>query len=106
MISERLVSPAICYLPSGTLYLHCDWHVNHLIRQQLDEIFGADAFVNEIVWHYFGFKHDKRREILPRKHDTILVYSKSEEHVWNVQYTAPSTGIRCAFQKGQDRPIV
>ena len=69
----------------GTLYLHCDWHVNHLLRGILDDVFGADRFVNEIAWHYFGFKRKTARNF-PRKHDTLLVYSKSEDYTWNVQY--------------------
>lgn len=85
MMSDRLRLIRELLSPSGALYLHCDWHVNYLIRSVLDEIFGTDSFVNEIVWHYFGFKRKTARNF-PRKHDTILVYAKSEEHVWNVQY--------------------
>ena len=70
---------------NGTLYVHCDWHVNHLLRGILDDVFGADKFVNEVSWHYFGFKR-KTAKNFPRKHDTILVYSKSDNYTWNVQY--------------------
>ena len=71
--------------PNGTLYVHCDWHVNHLLRGVLDDIFGADKFLNEIAWHYFGFKRRTSRNF-PRKHDTILAYTNSERYIWNVQY--------------------
>jgi DNA methylase len=36
--------------PRGTIFVHCDWHVSHYLRCLLDEVFGADAFKNEIVW--------------------------------------------------------
>ena len=70
---------------NGTLYVHCDWHVNHLLRGILDDVFGVDRFINEISWHYFGFKRKTSRNF-PRKHDTILIYSKSDDQIWNVQY--------------------
>lgn len=71
--------------PGGLIYVHCDWHVNHLIRGVLDDVFDAGGFVNEIAWHYFGFKR-KTASNFPRKHDTILVYAGTGEHTWNVQY--------------------
>ena len=70
---------------NGTLYVHCDWHVNHLIRAVLDDVFGPDRFTNEVAWHYFGFKRRTAKNF-PRKHDTILAYSKSSNYVWHVQY--------------------
>ena len=48
-------------------------------------MFGADRFTNEIAWHYFGFKRRTSKNF-PRKHDTILAYSKSSSYVWHVQY--------------------
>ena len=70
---------------NGTLYVHCDWHVNHLIRWIPDDVFGTDSFINDISWRYFGFKRKTSRNF-PRKHDTILLYSKSNNRIWNVQY--------------------
>jgi len=67
--------------PTGSFYLHCDWHASHYLKVMCDEIFGYRNFRNEIIWHYdIGGKpkYDFRR-----KHDTILRYSKGEEVVWN-----------------------
>jgi hypothetical protein len=80
------------------IYLHCDWHVSHLIRSQLDEVFGEDGFVNEVAWHYFGFKRKTARNF-PRKHDTIFVYSKSTDHTWNVQYKPHRPEYVARFKK-------
>jgi site-specific DNA-methyltransferase (adenine-specific) len=56
----------------GTLYLHLDQREAHYAKLLLDEIFGRDAFLNELVWAYDYGAKPKRR--WPRKHDTILVY--------------------------------
>jgi len=61
--------------PSGTLYLHLDPREAHYCKVRLDEIFGIDAFLNEVVWIY-DFGGRGRRRWAP-KHDTILVYVRS-----------------------------
>jgi site-specific DNA-methyltransferase (adenine-specific) len=56
----------------GTLYLHLDYREAHATKLRLDEIFGADCFLNELIWAYdYGAKPRSR---WPQKHDTILVY--------------------------------
>jgi DNA modification methylase len=56
----------------GTLYLHLDQREAHYAKLLLDEVFGRDAFLNELVWAYDYGAKPKRR--WPAKHDTILVY--------------------------------
>jgi site-specific DNA-methyltransferase (adenine-specific) len=58
----------------GTLYLHLDYREAHRCKLLLDDVFGEDAFLNEIVWAYDYGGRAKRR--WPAKHDTILVYVK------------------------------
>ena len=56
----------------GTLYFHIDYREAHYCKLLLDEIFGRDAFLNELIWTYdYGAKPRRR---WPAKHDTILVY--------------------------------
>jgi len=62
---------------SGTLYLHLDYREAHYAKLLLDEIFGRDCFLNEIVWAYDYGARTKRR--WPAKHDTILVYVKDPQ---------------------------
>ena len=58
--------------PHGTLYFHIDYREAHYCKLLLDEIFGRDAFLNELIWAYdYGAKPRRR---WPAKHDTILVY--------------------------------
>jgi site-specific DNA-methyltransferase (adenine-specific) len=56
----------------GTLYVHIDWREAHYCKLLLDEVFGREAFLNEIVWAYDYGARAKRS--WPKKHDTILVY--------------------------------
>lgn len=66
----------------GTLYLHLDWHADHYARLLLDEIFGAERLLNEIIWVYHG--PSPIRSAFNRKHDTILAYTKSPTYTFNV----------------------
>jgi len=59
---------------TGTLYFHIDYREAHYCKLLLDEVFGRDAFLNEIIWAYDYGARAKRR--WPAKHDTILVYVK------------------------------
>ena len=68
--------------PNGTLYLHLDWHADAYARLLLDEIFGADHLLNEIIWAYHG--PSPIRRAFNRKHDTILAYVKGEDYTFNV----------------------
>jgi DNA modification methylase len=67
---------------NGTLYLHLDWHADAYARLLLDEIFGPDHLLNEIIWAYHG--PSPIRRAFNRKHDTILAYVKGEDYTFNV----------------------
>ncbi len=75
-LMHRLLSP------TGSLYLHLDWHANSYARLLLDEIFGYDRLNNEIIWTYHG--PSPIRSAFNRKHDTILFYTKSDQYQFNV----------------------
>lgn len=62
---------------TGTLYLHLDYREAHYCKLALDELFGRECFLNEIIWAYdYGAKPRSR---WPAKHDTILVYVRDPE---------------------------
>jgi len=82
MLYPRLKLMYDLLAPTGTLYLHLDWHANAYARLLLDEIFGSDHLLNEIVWVYHG--PSPIRSAFNRKHDTLLVYTKSEKYTFNV----------------------
>ena len=61
--------------PHGTLYFHIDYREAHYCKLLLDEVFGREAFLNEIIWAYdYGAKPRRR---WPAKHDTILTYVRT-----------------------------
>ena len=68
--------------PTGSMYLHCDWHADAYIRVGiLDKVFGMNNFRNEIVWHY-DIGHAPKIDF-KRKHDTIYRYTKDKKFVFN-----------------------
>jgi DNA modification methylase len=82
MLYPRLALMHRLLAPTGTLYLHLDWHANAYARLLLDEIFGPERLLNEIIWVYHG--PSPIRSAFNRKHDTILAYTKSQEYSFNV----------------------
>ena len=70
----------------GSIYVHIDWHVGHYMKVIMDDIFGKENFVNEIVWQRVYAHNDTKK--YGTIHDCIFYYSKSiGNRVWNVQYT-------------------
>ena len=81
---ERLSLMRELLSEKGSLYLHCDYRKTHHLRLLLDEVFGEDNFVNEIIWCYRDIG-SRTTLYFKRKHETLLVYSKSETWIHNVQ---------------------
>ena len=76
----KMLYPRLCLMrellsDQGSIYVHCDWHAGHYVKVIMDDIFGKNNFVNEIVWSYRS-GGASRNGALPRKHDTILFYCK------------------------------
>jgi len=78
---QRLALMYRLLAPNGTLYLHLDWHADAYARLILDELFGADNLLNEIIWAYHG--PSPIRSAFNRKHDTILCYFKGKDYTFN-----------------------
>jgi site-specific DNA-methyltransferase (adenine-specific) len=74
-LGSRLQRMRTLLAPHGTLYFHIDYREAHYCKLLLDEVFGREAFLNEIIWSYdYGGKPRRR---WPAKHDTILVYVRT-----------------------------
>ena len=69
--------------PTGCIYLQMDTKINHWIRCIMDDVFGYDKMLNELIWCYRsqGFNKNKWSE----KHDVILLYSKSKSWIFNLE---------------------
>ncbi len=74
--------------PDGVLCVHVDWRVVHYMRLMLDELFGRNRFVNELIWRYGKISKGTKR--FAHSHDTLIVYSKSDRFTFNVQTSGVS----------------
>lgn len=69
----------------GSIYVHIDWHVGAYMKILLDDIFGKENLVNEIIWHYKRWT--AASSTFQKMHDTIFWYEKNNsKHVYNKQY--------------------
>ena len=76
---ERIVLLKELLAPEGSIFLHCDWHKSHLLRSIMDEVFGANNFVNEIAWCYSRPSVASQMNYT-RVHDTIFWYAKIKKN--------------------------
>lgn len=81
MITPRLVLMRELLSPRGSIFVHLDWHVAHYVKLVLDDVFGKANLRNEIIWLYKRWS--TRSQSLPRLHDNIFWYSKSEDFTFN-----------------------
>jgi adenine-specific DNA-methyltransferase len=86
MIFERIVLLKDLLAPDGSIFVHCDNRVNSYIRLILDEVFGADQYVNSISWKR-SLPHGNTLNRFGQILDTIHFYRKSETGIWNQQYS-------------------
>ena len=73
----RLVLMRELLSDQGSIYVHIDWHVGHYVKILLDDIFGKENFLNEIVWSYGAGGNPQK--FYPRKHDSIYWFKKSTD---------------------------
>ena len=84
MIYERLVLMRDLLAEDGSIYVHCDWRVNSLVRLVLDEVFSKKHYQSEIVLKRRHAHSDAKT--LGNIHDTIFYFTKSDGASWNPQY--------------------
>jgi adenine-specific DNA-methyltransferase len=63
--------------PKGTIAVHVDWRVGYMMKAMLDELFGGDSFINEIIWSYTGAGASPER--FSRRHDNIYWYANGAD---------------------------
>jgi len=89
MIYERLILMRDLMHSDGSIYVHCDWRVTSAIRYILEEVFGKERLLNEIVWKRTVAHSDSKQggASYGRLHDTIWFFSRSDSYTWNQQHT-------------------
>lgn len=75
MMYERVTLMRDLLSERGSIYVHCDWHMNFMLRELLDDIFDYENFRNEIIWWYYD-KFPTGGNVLDRQHDVIYQYGK------------------------------
>jgi DNA modification methylase len=86
-LKERVEQLHRILKPTGSIFLHCDWHANAYIRVEiLDKIFGAQNFNSEIIWQRTNAHNDAKRKLAVLT-DTIWYYGKSDKVVYNPQFS-------------------
>ena len=83
MIAKRILIVRELLSDDGLMWIHLDYRAVHYVKIIMDEIFGMENMVNEIVWGYRSGGASGKR--FARKHDTILLYSKTKEYKFNPQ---------------------
>jgi adenine specific DNA methylase Mod len=88
MIYPRLALMRELLSEKGSIYVHIDWHVGHYVKILLDDIFGKENLVNEIIWNYQGTGEPKKA--FKRKHDVIFFYSKNinSNYIFNEEFAS------------------
>jgi len=103
MIYERLRLMHDLLAEDGSIYVHCDYRVSGYMRLVLDEVFGSNNFMNEIIWKRGTVKGAKAKgNQLARNHDMILYYAKSENCLYNRQYLPFSEEYKARFNKNDN----
>ena len=83
---ERLALMKELLSDKGSIYVHCDWRVNFLLRAVMDEMFSSETFRNEVIWDY-SFRMMDLPNFYNRKHDTILFYAKGDSATFHMPKT-------------------
>src|SRR3990167_2292009 len=105
MLYPRLQLMKRLLAPDGSIYVHLDWHVGHYVKVMMDEVFGKENFVNEIVWKkYSGVKNQASKKFTTQT-DSIFLYSKTEKLKFHQLYREMSEGYIKGEYKYSDEDV-
>jgi adenine-specific DNA-methyltransferase len=86
---ERLILLRELLSETGSIYVHCDYHKNHYLRCVLDEVFGRENFLNEIIWkraETVKGNSGQGSKYFGENTDTIFLYRRGADHRFNAQF--------------------
>lgn len=99
---ERLILLRELLSDTGSLYIHCDYHQNHYLRCILDEVFGRENFLNELVWkraETVKGNSGQGSKYFGENTDTIFLYRRGGQHIFNAQFKPYSEEYIDSFYK-------
>lgn len=99
---ERLILCRELLSNNGSIYLHCDWHKSHVLRNVMDEVFGPQNFRNECIWAFGGKGLVNVKGNYVRNYNPILFYSKSNNLLLNLRDGKVSESVKQRFGKYMD----
>ncbi|WP_062327126.1 site-specific DNA-methyltransferase [Treponema endosymbiont of Eucomonympha sp.] len=104
-LKERVEEMHRILKPTGSIFLHCDWHANAYIRVfVLDKVFGEDGFINEFVW-----KRSSTRSSISKaarkNYDTIFYYAKSKNHIYNQVFMGLSQASKDLYKNKDEKGV-
>ena len=97
---ENLVAIKSVMSDRASIYVHLDDHISHYMKVLMDEIFGEDNFINEIVWKRTN-AHNIKRKGYSRSNDVILFYGMNNEFIFNEQYASVSAAQLARYKKDE-----
>ena len=105
MMRDRLELLKRLLAPTGSIYVHCDWHAGHYLKVLLDEIFGYENFLNEVIWKRATAGSAKARaKRFGADHDTLLIYTASSDYTFKQTYGEyPAEEIEKRFRQKDKR---
>src|SRR3989339_1568567 len=93
MLVPRLILARELLSEQGSIYVHIDWHVGHYVKIILDEVFGRENFVNEIIWQGTTGDTSAKNTKFIKSHDTIFLYGKNNpQRIWNDSFQSYEEG--------------
>jgi adenine specific DNA methylase Mod len=98
MMYERLLLMRDLLAPDGTVYVHCDWRVSHPVKLMLDELFGGDRFMCQIIWKRSSIRKAASKKWLSVD-DVLLVATKTSSYSFNTVYLPYSDDYKKRFNQ-------
>jgi len=86
MLYPRLVLMRELLSDKGSIYVHIDWHVGAYVKVLMDDIFGKENFINELIWQATAGDTSAKNKKYIKSHDSLYFYSKGFEKIWNDVY--------------------
>lgn len=100
---ENLTAIKSVMSDTASIYVHLDWHIGHYVKILMDEVFGEENFINEIIWSYRRWSAPSNN--FQSLHDTLYLYKKTENKVFNPIYVKPANeekGVKENYQTDEN----